>query len=66
MHLLLRPFVEHIEALPPQQAEALHGALGLGGASRGDRFLVGLATLFVSPPLPEPSAHITAEHAPAS
>ncbi|TMR92701.1 LuxR C-terminal-related transcriptional regulator [Nonomuraea basaltis] len=45
LHLLLRPVVDHIEALPPQQAEALRGALGLGGATRGDRFLVGLATL---------------------
>ncbi|GAA2416186.1 LuxR family transcriptional regulator [Nonomuraea africana] len=45
LHLLLRPVVDHIEALPPQQAEALRGALGLGGATRGDPFLVGLATL---------------------
>ncbi|MFI7638362.1 LuxR C-terminal-related transcriptional regulator [Nonomuraea sp. NPDC049400] len=45
LHLLLRPVLDHIEALPRQQAEALRGALGLGGATRGDRFLVGLATL---------------------
>ncbi|MEU4330091.1 LuxR C-terminal-related transcriptional regulator [Nonomuraea dietziae] len=45
LHLLLRPVLEHVEALPRQQAEALRGALGLGGATRGDRFLVGLATL---------------------
>ncbi|GAA2208401.1 LuxR family transcriptional regulator [Nonomuraea monospora] len=45
LHLLLRPVLEHAEALPPQQAEALRGALGLGGATGGDRFLVGLATL---------------------
>ncbi|MEV0611789.1 LuxR C-terminal-related transcriptional regulator [Nonomuraea sp. NPDC050404] len=45
LHLLLRPVLEHAEALPPQQAEALRGALGLGGATPGDRFLVGLATL---------------------
>ncbi|TMR88066.1 LuxR C-terminal-related transcriptional regulator [Nonomuraea basaltis] len=45
LHLLLRPVVDHIEALPQQQAEALRGALGLGGDNRGDRFLVGLATL---------------------
>ncbi|MEQ4726283.1 AAA family ATPase, partial [Nonomuraea sp. B19D2] len=45
LHLLLRPVLDHIEALPSQQAEALRGALGLGGDNRGDRFLVGLATL---------------------
>ncbi|TYB50403.1 AAA family ATPase [Nonomuraea sp. PA05] len=45
LHLLLRPVLEQAEALPPQQAEALRGALGLGGATGGDRFLVGLATL---------------------
>ncbi|GGW74363.1 LuxR C-terminal-related transcriptional regulator [Streptomyces xantholiticus] len=45
LHLLLRPVLDHIEVLPPQQAEALRGALGLGGDTRGDRFLVGLATL---------------------
>ncbi|MFI6290388.1 ATP-binding protein [Nonomuraea sp. NPDC050790] len=45
LHLLLRPILEHARALPPQQADALRGALGQGGAIRGDRFLVGLATL---------------------
>jgi DNA-binding CsgD family transcriptional regulator len=45
LHLLLRPVLEHVEALPPQQADALRGALGLGGTTRGDRFLGGLATL---------------------
>ncbi|MFI7129197.1 LuxR C-terminal-related transcriptional regulator [Nonomuraea sp. NPDC050153] len=45
LHLLLHPVLDHVEALPQQQAEALRGALGLGGATRGDRFLVGLATL---------------------
>ncbi|GAA2417337.1 hypothetical protein GCM10010404_89840 [Nonomuraea africana] len=45
LHLLLRPVLDHLGALPQQQAEALRGALGLGGPTRGDRFLVGLATL---------------------
>ncbi|PSL47147.1 AAA ATPase-like protein [Saccharothrix carnea] len=45
LHLLLRPVLGHVEALPRQLVEALRGALGLGGATRGDRFLVGLATL---------------------
>ncbi|NUW41143.1 ATP-binding protein [Nonomuraea rhodomycinica] len=45
LHLLLRPVLDRVAALPPQQAEALLGALGLGAATRGDRFLVGLATL---------------------
>ncbi|MFC5827279.1 AAA family ATPase, partial [Nonomuraea insulae] len=29
LHLLLRPVLDRVEALPPQQAEALRGALGL-------------------------------------
>ncbi|UBU16339.1 AAA family ATPase [Nonomuraea gerenzanensis] len=45
LHLLLRPALDRVGVLPPQQSEALLGALGLGGATRGDRFLVGLATL---------------------
>ncbi|MEV0589271.1 AAA family ATPase [Nonomuraea sp. NPDC050310] len=45
LHLLLRPVLGHADALPRQQAEALRGALGLGAATPGDRFLVGLATL---------------------
>ncbi|WP_433005511.1 AAA family ATPase [Kribbella sp. CA-294648] len=45
LHLLLRPVLDELAALPPQQAEALRAALGLGGPTRGDRFLVGLATL---------------------
>ncbi|WP_101789034.1 helix-turn-helix transcriptional regulator [Nonomuraea indica] len=45
LHLLLRPVLDLVSTLPAQQAEALLGALGLGGVNRGDRFLVGLATL---------------------
>nr|MDT0656732.1 LuxR C-terminal-related transcriptional regulator [Micromonospora sp. DSM 115978] len=45
LHVLLRPVLDLLEALPAQQEEALRGALGLGDATRGDRFLVGLATL---------------------
>ncbi|MBE1562216.1 ATP-binding protein [Nonomuraea africana] len=45
LHLLLRPVLDHVGALPSQQAEVLRGALGLGGTTRGDRFLVGVATL---------------------
>ncbi|WP_433356980.1 ATP-binding protein [Microtetraspora malaysiensis] len=45
LHLLLRPVLDRAAALPPQQAEALLGALGLDSVNRGDRFLVGLATL---------------------
>ncbi|MGW2151809.1 ATP-binding protein [Nonomuraea bangladeshensis] len=45
LHLLLRPVLDGVTALPPQQADALLGALGLGEATQGDRFLVGLATL---------------------
>lgn len=50
LHVLLRPVLDRVPALPPQQSDALLGALGLGGANRadrflGDRFLAGLATL---------------------
>ncbi|MEV4065480.1 LuxR C-terminal-related transcriptional regulator [Nonomuraea dietziae] len=45
LHLLLRPVLDHLGALPEQQAQALRGALGLGAPTQGDRFLVGLATL---------------------
>ncbi|MGY2124288.1 LuxR C-terminal-related transcriptional regulator [Nocardia gipuzkoensis] len=45
LHRLLRPVLDQVEALPPQQANALRAALGLGDVVHGDRFLVGLATL---------------------
>ncbi|BCJ74869.1 transcriptional regulator [Catellatospora sp. IY07-71] len=45
LHVLLRPLLDRVAALPPQQSDALLGALGLGSTNRGDRFLVGLATL---------------------
>jgi len=45
LHLLLRPVLDRIGALPDVQAEALRGALGLAKAGPADRFLVGLAVL---------------------
>jgi DNA-binding CsgD family transcriptional regulator len=45
LHLLLRPALDRIDALPDVQAEALRGALGLARAGAPDRFLVGLAVL---------------------
>ena len=45
LHLLLRPALDRIDALPGVQAEALRGALGLAKAGPPDRFLVGLAVL---------------------
>src|SRR5277367_3715051 len=45
LHLLLRPALDRIDALPDVQAEALRGALGLAKAGPADRFLVGLAVL---------------------
>ncbi|MDA5283836.1 LuxR family transcriptional regulator [Streptomyces sp. Isolate_45] len=47
LHLLLRPVLGRIDALPGAQAGALRTALGMGEAapSGGDRFLVGLAVL---------------------
>ncbi len=45
LHLLLRPVLDRIEALPGPQATALRTALGLSETSRQDRFLAGLAVL---------------------
>jgi DNA-binding CsgD family transcriptional regulator len=45
LHLLLRPVLDRLDALPVVQAEALRGALGLAKAGPPDRFLVGLAVL---------------------
>ncbi|MFI7679527.1 helix-turn-helix transcriptional regulator [Actinophytocola sp. NPDC049390] len=45
LHLLLRPALDRIDALPAPQARALRGAFGLAPAEPGDRMLVGLAVL---------------------
>ncbi|MGI8334362.1 ATP-binding protein [Actinomadura scrupuli] len=45
LHLLLRPVLDRLGALPPVQERALRGALGLGPAEDDDRFLAGLAVL---------------------
>ncbi|MBU3068186.1 AAA family ATPase, partial [Nocardia sp. NEAU-G5] len=45
LHLLLRPVLDRIGALPEPQAAALRGAFGLATAETGDRFLIGLAVL---------------------
>ncbi|HEY3881141.1 MAG TPA: AAA family ATPase [Trebonia sp.] len=45
LHLLLRPVLDRVGALPEVQADALRGALGLAKAGPPDRFLVGLAVL---------------------
>jgi DNA-binding CsgD family transcriptional regulator len=45
LHLLLRPALDRIDALPGVQADALRGALGMDKAGAPDRFLVGLAVL---------------------
>jgi DNA-binding CsgD family transcriptional regulator len=42
---LLRPLLEHLPEIPPQQADALKSALGLGEAEPHDRFTVCAATL---------------------
>jgi ATP/maltotriose-dependent transcriptional regulator MalT len=45
VHQLLRPVLDHIDALPDPQATALRGALGLASADRGEPFLISLAVL---------------------
>ncbi|GAA2297582.1 LuxR family transcriptional regulator [Nonomuraea roseoviolacea subsp. roseoviolacea] len=45
LHLLLRPALARVDALPERQAAALRGALGIGPAGRDDELLVGLAVL---------------------
>jgi DNA-binding CsgD family transcriptional regulator len=45
LHQLVRPVMEHLDALPDVQATALQGALGLQQAPAADRFLAGLALL---------------------
>ena len=47
LHLVLRPGLGHLDALPEPQAAALRGAFGLAVKSSGDRFLIGLAALSV-------------------
>lgn len=42
---LLRPLLEHLPEIPPQQAEALKTALGLGDPNPYDRFTICAATL---------------------
>ena len=45
LHMLLRPVLHEVGALPRQQAAALRGAFGIAEAAVADRFLVGLGVL---------------------
>ncbi|MEW9532064.1 AAA family ATPase [Microbispora sp. NPDC049125] len=45
LHLLLRPVLDRLDALPEPQSRALRAAFGLAPAEAGDRLLVGLAVL---------------------
>jgi DNA-binding CsgD family transcriptional regulator len=45
LHQLLHPVLDRLDAVPPVQAAALSGALGLGPAQAGDRFLVAVGVL---------------------
>ncbi|ONI85742.1 LuxR family transcriptional regulator [Saccharothrix sp. ALI-22-I] len=45
LNLLLGCAVDHLDSLPPNQASALRGALGLAPSDGGDCYLVGLALL---------------------
>jgi DNA-binding CsgD family transcriptional regulator len=47
LHQLLRPVLEHVEAIPPVQARALRAALGMESGARPERFLVAIAVLSV-------------------
>ncbi|MDI5978262.1 helix-turn-helix transcriptional regulator [Amycolatopsis magusensis] len=45
LHLLLRPVLDRLDALPELQRRALAGAFGLGESGDGDRFLIGAGVL---------------------
>lgn len=45
LHLLLRPVLDRVRALPEPQERALRAAFGLASVQAGDRLLVGLAVL---------------------
>jgi len=45
LHQVLRPVLDLVEQLPPPQAGALRGALGLTAGGGNDRFLISLAVL---------------------
>ena len=45
LHLLCASMLEHLEAIPVPQREALRTAFGISAGPAPDRFLVGLATL---------------------
>ncbi|GLX04746.1 helix-turn-helix transcriptional regulator [Microbispora sp. NBRC 16548] len=45
LHLLIRPVLDRIAALPEPQRQALEGAFGLADARGADRLLVGLGVL---------------------
>ncbi|MFF4988939.1 ATP-binding protein [Streptosporangium saharense] len=45
LHLLLRPVLDRLDALPEQQERAVRAAFGLAAVQAGDRLLVGLAVL---------------------
>jgi DNA-binding CsgD family transcriptional regulator len=45
LHMLLRPELHRLGALPPPQRQALSCAFGLGGSGAGDRFLIGAGVL---------------------
>lgn len=45
LHLLLRPVLHLVDAIPEPQAIALGGALALRAGTAGDRFAIGAATL---------------------
>jgi DNA-binding CsgD family transcriptional regulator len=45
LHVLLRPALDEIAALPERQAVALRGAFGMAAEAVADRFLVGLGVL---------------------
>ncbi|MFI9552312.1 helix-turn-helix transcriptional regulator [Nonomuraea endophytica] len=45
LHQILRPVLDHLDALPEPQAAAVRTAFGLATGGVADRFMIGLATL---------------------
>src|SRR5215510_14319637 len=63
LHELLRPALEVLDRLPPVNARALRGALGVGERVESDRLIIGAATLELLTAWAEPSLLVVLDDA---